>query len=175
MKRDLPFWGPRVWHYPKVLLVFFVLFPLAFLAFCVWLRIEGDFTTAEAIVFGVPGVPISWLAFVRPRLVLTDDEVVVVGFLTSRYPLVDVVGAEPDYMGTWFRLADGSGFWTSVLQRPNWAAWLGRRSRADRIATTILTAAALKRGEEPPEPVGGKRGKGDLSSGLFIGMSGSGG
>ncbi|HEY0890238.1 MAG TPA: hypothetical protein VGE38_11565 [Nocardioides sp.] len=166
----IPFRGPNVWRHPTALVGFFVLLGIAWTALAAWFGFTGEIHPAQAIVLGPPALPVVWGMFVHPRLVLTDDEVIVVGLMTMRYRLSDIVGAEPGYHGTWFQLANGDGFMAAMLEHPNYAAWLGIRSRADRVATTILTAAAAKRGEPAPEPIGGKRGKGDLGAGISMGL-----
>ncbi|WP_139230158.1 hypothetical protein [Nocardioides terrae] len=168
---QIPFSGPNVWHYPKALMAFFVLFGLAWTSACLALGLAGQLTVAQTIIFGAPALPVAWCSFVRPRLALTEDEVIVVGLVATRYRLRDVVDAKPGHGGTAFRLADGDTFSTSVLQRPNYAAWFGRVSRADRVVTEILTAAAGKRGEPAPDPVGDRHGVADAKSGILMGIA----
>ena len=105
-----------------------------------------------------PWLPATWVFVVRPRLVMLDEELVVVGvFTTRRYPLRDIVGADPTGFGTYFSLADGDTFCASTIARPNYAAWLGRRTRAHKVATRIVVRAAELRGDPVPDPVGQPR------------------
>jgi hypothetical protein len=168
MKGGVPFWGPNVWHHPKLGMAFFVVVSVAYAA--LWVRLAVDDGEWPFVLLGVGGLVLTWCLVFRPRAVLLADEVVVVRwFTTRRYPLVEVVDATPGYHGTAFRLADGRTFNAGTLQRPNYAAWFRRRSRADVVATRILAAAAGRRGEPAPEPIEPRR-KGDLRSGIFAGI-----
>jgi hypothetical protein len=119
-------------------------------------------------------VAATWIAGLRPRVGLVGDEVVIVSiFRTRRFPLREVVGASPGYYGTELRLADGRTFTAGTVQRPNFAAWRGRESRADRVASIVLAAAAHERGEPPPAPPGAHRNAGDLPSGVTSGLGAS--
>lgn len=105
----------------------------------------------------------TWVFVVRPRLVMLEDEIVLVGVLaTTRYPLRDVMSARPSGYGTYFSLTDGEVFCASTLSRPNYAAWLRLRTRAHRAATEILVRAAQLRGDPIPAPVEQPRELGEI-------------
>ena len=167
----VPVYGPNVWRHPRWLIGFFVLVCLAFASLSISLGIDGQASAPEVTLWATPGLVLTWLLLVRPRIVLTDDEVIVVRPLTTRrYQLRSIVDAAPGYYGTTFTSDDDSTFSAATLQRPNYAAWFGRTSRADRVATLILTAAARLRNDPAPEPLGGKRNAGDIKAGFWAGV-----
>jgi hypothetical protein len=160
MARGVPFRGRNVWHQPVGMLVFCVsacLF-LAFLSFA----FEPSDWAFIVLLCTAPGLA-SWIFVIRPRLVMLDEELVLVGVAwTWRYPLRDVVRAEPDGFGTTFWLVNGDTFNAATLARPNYAAWLKRRTRAHKVATVILFRAAELRGDPPPNQVDQSRGLGEI-------------
>ncbi|GAA1949795.1 hypothetical protein GCM10009798_06280 [Nocardioides panacihumi] len=112
----------------------------------------------------LPWLPATWVFVIRPRLIMLDDELIVVGvFATKRYPLREVVRAEPDGYGTYFWLASGEMFCAATLWRPNYAAWFRWRTRAHKVATKILVRGAALRGDPQPSQVDQARGLGDMT------------
>jgi hypothetical protein len=88
----------------------------------------------------------------RPRLELRDDVVLARGLvLSKRIPLTELVDARAGYHGIELMTRDGRHFTpTFVGEKSNLYLFLGRRGRADDIATTLLTAAR-------PDSVPGRR------------------
>jgi len=168
---EIPFRGAKVWHHLRIGMAFFTVLSVGYAALWVSLGIRGQASPTEVILWATPAPLLTWFIVIRPRLVVMDDEVIVVRPLTTRrFPLRQIISASPGYYGTDFKLVDGSMFTAATLQRPNYAVWFGRPSRADKVATQILNAAADLRGEPSPQPPGWRRSKGDVSAGLWAGI-----
>ena len=161
MGAAIPFRGPGVWHHPAGYLAFCVVV-CAFLAFISMALEPADWLLIVALCT-LPALT-SWVCCLRPRLVLLQEEVVVVDvLLTTRYQLRDVVRAEPTGFGTTFWLVSGDVFVAPTLWRPNYLGWLGRTGRAHKVAAIVLARAAELRGDPAPEPLRQARGTGEIT------------
>jgi len=145
----------QVWRAPKA--VIGTCFVGLLIAYVVVMTDPGSALTRSmflASILVLAGcVALVYWTVVRPRLILTANEIVIVKwFRTVRVPLVDVVAARAAYYGLTFSLADGSTRECSCLQTPNYARWLGRPSRADRVGAYVVGRAAAARGETPQSP-----------------------
>jgi len=119
-------------------------------------------------------VPLAavWALIVRPRVAVVGADIAVVQwYRTVCFPSRLLVGVHPDYWGSDLVLSDGRIVRTSTLQRPNWAAWIGRASRADKVGYKLLCIAASARGEPDPQRPGYRRSSGDLSGGFFAAVT----
>lgn len=140
------------------------------LCVAVWLFLVAMLAVPDALdwrfaVLVIVAPPLAtWIFVARPRLIMLANELVVVGvFQTKRYPLRDIVRAEPDSYGTSFWLANGDMFCASTIARPNYAVWFKLRTRAHKVATIILVRAAELRGDPAPDPVAQPRELGDIN------------
>ncbi len=162
----VPFFGDTVWHHHWSSAGLSVLLAMGSSAFVAWVALGGDAPAWWWLVCVAPPF-LVWICVLRPRVVIADSEIVVVKwFRTLRRPLRDLVGARPGYFGTELMFAVGGSVVAGTLQRPNWAAWLGKLSRADKVAHRLLCRAALSRGEPPPSISSPRRSVGDLRAGL---------
>ena len=101
MESTVPVYGPNVWRHPSTLIGFFVLVSLAFASLYISLAVDGQASAPEVTLWATPGLVLTWLLMVRPRIVLTDDEVIVVRPMTiGRYRLCSIVDARPGYYET---------------------------------------------------------------------------
>lgn len=169
--------GTRVWRFHAST---FIVVVLSLLVLFVAIAVDALFV---ATVLTAVGSALAWLCIVRPRLLVTTNEVIVVKwFRTIRFPLAEVLSAQSDYYGLTFNLVDTpsseESLWqrtcsTSVLQTWNVTKWLGRESRADRVGALLTREAAVLRGEDPatddvPE---GRRGFGNLFMGFWTAIT----
>ena len=167
------FWGRGVWHHPwwAVVALVGMLGGYAVIVGIVAVRDPGSRPFSVPVGLAVP--PMLWFIVVRPRIVLDREDVTVVNwFRTGSFPLASVVDARPGYWGTEFDLTDGAAFTAGVLQRPNYKAWLGRASRADKVAMLVLEGGAQLRGQRPTVVLPPGRGVGDLGTGLGAALAG---
>lgn len=129
---------------------------------------DDSLSIAERFLYTIVPLAGVWVLVLRPQVVVLDNEIVVIQWRrTIRFQAALLVGVAFDYYGTDLELSDGQVVRTDTLQRPNWAAWTGKKSRADRITYELLCHAAAKRGEPKPEPAGSRRSTGDVSGGVF--------
>ena len=93
----------------------------------------------------------------RPRVELKQDAILARGIIFSKQiPLTELVDARAGYDGITLSTRDGKRFTpTFVGEKSNLWMLLGRRSRADDIATALMTAAR-------PDFVPGRRRRADL-------------
>jgi hypothetical protein len=111
---------------------------------------------AVGVVFLLAAVGGSWLFAFRPRLLLTDEQLVVINPLRSwRIPLEQIgsVGTA-SYFGVTIEYFDGHVMrrvtaW--AVQKANVSRWLNKTVRADRVAAEIRTASRRRR--MPPDEV----------------------
>jgi hypothetical protein len=109
----------------------------ALMAVVLWIgavvELTGEAALAALAVTGVAvvyGLSVWWVAL-RPKLVLTDDEVVTVNpWGTQRIALDDVVGASPGLFGARLHLRDGWSITTFALSQ----AYSGFPDRGRRVA-----------------------------------------
>jgi hypothetical protein len=107
--------------------------------------LEALTLTGIAVVYGL----FVWWMFLRPKLVLTDDEVVVVNpWGTTRVPLADVVGLSGGYMGAYLQLRDGWSVRIFALAE----AYGGGLRRGRRVAEAADAVAHRKRLRAPQPP-----------------------
>ena len=89
-------------------------------------------------------VPFSWSLSLRPRLLISDGTVKVVGPLsTSRFALDDLVSAEGGRILR-LRLRDGSAVSVWAVQSSNFALWTGG-GRAWEVALELTRTLGLSR------------------------------
>ena len=79
----------------------------------------------------------------RPVVKLLDDRVLARGVVFNRtVRLEDLKRVEPGYYGLTLVECDGKRFTVSFVgERANYAAWLGKKTRADSKAQTLVAAA----------------------------------
>jgi hypothetical protein len=83
----------------------------------------------------------------RLRLELTDDGVTMFRlFTTTRVAWLDISDISVDYYGLHVRRTDGAVVTAGFLGKPNWATWLGRRSRGDEVAELLAARVLAERG-----------------------------
>jgi Bacterial PH domain len=78
----------------------------------------------------------------RSRITIADECVVVRNPLwTQRVRLAEIASVEPGYSGLQITTAEGRTVTAWAVQKSNWSAWRGRRTRADEIAAAIVRHA----------------------------------
>lgn len=93
----------------------------------------------------------------RAAIVLDEDTLTVISAVkTYRIPLRDVQMVRGGYYGLEIKVRSRRlPITASAIQKPNWANWTGRRTRADEVADAILEARnRLEAGGVPPVPQG---------------------
>lgn len=84
---------------------------------------------------------VSWLVWAGvlwPKLCLEDESLTIRNFGRSRsVPRGMVLRAYPHYFGIWIVQKDGHGHRAWAVQRPRYAGWIRRPTRADRVADEI--------------------------------------
>jgi hypothetical protein len=100
--------------------------------------LEGWPTRLSSLGIGIAFFVVAY----RPRLELKGDLIVARGIVFSKQiPLTELIDARPGYYGITLTTRDGRGFTpTFVGEKSNLRLILGRRGRADEIATTLLAA-----------------------------------
>ena len=94
-----------------------------------------------AVMTGAVAVGFFLYAF-RVCLSAADDGLIVRSLSAeTRIPWDDIVDCAPGYFGIRITRRDGSSVNASAVQRPNYAVWLKRESRADRVAAEIRRRA----------------------------------
>ncbi|HEU5030312.1 MAG TPA: PH domain-containing protein [Spirillospora sp.] len=78
----------------------------------------------------------------RSRITIADQCVVVRNPLwTHRVRLGEIAAVEPGYSGLRITTAEGRTVTAWAVQKSNWSAWRGRRTRADEVAAAIVRSA----------------------------------
>ncbi len=74
----------------------------------------------------------------RMRIEIADDGVTVFNYIgTRRVAWTEITEVTADYYGLRLLLANGQIVTASGLAKPNWAAWLNRRTKVDDVADLI--------------------------------------
>lgn len=100
---------------------------------------DGFETRILGFALGLVLIACGW----RPVLKLLDDRVFARGVVFSRtVRLEDLKRVEPGYYGLTLVEDEGKRFTVSFVgEKANYAAWLGKKNRADSKAQTLVTAA----------------------------------
>ncbi|WP_438289540.1 hypothetical protein [Streptomyces sp. HUAS TT7] len=125
---------------------------LGFLAFAAWGffdALPGDldadvlmFTGAFLIVTAA-GLLYSF----RTSITLTTHRVIVQNLgLTNWVQIAEISAVTAGYSGTVITTYDGRTLQGLAVEKPNYARWLGRRTRADHVVNAIRSAAGLSNG-----------------------------
>ena len=85
-------------------------------------------------VYGFGAWRYAFVPFVALR---TSDVLVRNRWGQQVIPYGDIASVHPGYYGTTFRLKTGSSVTAWAVQKPNWASWLHRRTRADDLSDAI--------------------------------------
>jgi hypothetical protein len=127
---------------------------LGFIGASAWLTVDpADTSMRDRVLVGAAGVLAVVLLPVclfRWRMLLKQDELVLVFLRTRRLPLREIVAAKTvPRQGLTFVLADGQEDSFGALVNSAWAHRRKEATRADLAARTVLIAAAQARGEVP--------------------------
>lgn len=97
---------------------------------------------------GIAGLLYCFATSIR----LTEDRVVVRNLgLANEVCLSDIVEMEAGYSGTVLTTREGRTVRALAVEKPNYAKWLGRTSRSDRVLASIR--AAIRQASAPPGAV----------------------
>ncbi|MFE0174068.1 hypothetical protein ACFWZ2_17280 [Streptomyces sp. NPDC059002] len=139
----------RVWR---------VAMPIRVAAFCVasGFAVLGGITVwqwftgppeADMVLFAVlflGGAIAGFLYCFATSVAITDDRVTVRNLgLVDWIPLSDIASVEAGYSGLTITAHDGRVVRGRAVEKPNYARWLGRRTRADRVVDEIRFASGL--------------------------------
>jgi hypothetical protein len=109
---------------------------------------KGD-AGALAVVWSFVVISLSLMMYsiLRPKLVLADDKITVVKlFGAARVDWGDVAGVVSGYWGLTIILRDSRRVRAQfILAKPNYSLWLGRETRADKVAKWIVDLAGVDR------------------------------
>lgn len=102
-------------------------------------------TDAEGVLIAIGALAtvglLIWRGYFHPSLTLEARTLTVRNPIrTKRIRLGDVTSIEPEWDGLSVTTSDDSSIRAWAVQKPNIALMLGRRTRADRVAETILAA-----------------------------------
>ncbi|MEV5982593.1 hypothetical protein [Streptomyces sp. NPDC052114] len=123
------------------------------LAVCiVWPLLRGapaaGYMQASLFFFG--GAIVGFLYAFATSVAMTDDKLVVRNLgLVDWIPLQDIKAVEGGYSGLTITAHDGRVLRGRAVEEPNYALWLGRRTRSDRVVADIR--AASRRAAEDAE------------------------
>jgi hypothetical protein len=79
-----------------------------------------------------------WLYALRVSITASDNGVTVVSLTgTTRIAWDEIMHCTPGYWGIEITLRDGTVVNASAIQKPNYATWLKRRTRADEVADAL--------------------------------------
>lgn len=125
---------------------------LAFLFFSggvIWPWLTGA-PAAEymlACPFFLAGAIVGFLYSFATSLAITEDRLIVRNLgLLDWMPLQEIKSVEAGYGGLTITAHDGRVLRARAVEKPNYAQWLGRRTRADRVVEEIRFAAGLTTG-----------------------------
>lgn len=116
----------------------------------VWLALAVGFTlggvTTGVIVMVWCVVPLlmlmAWRFSFVPHVALTPSSVVVTNRIgKTTIPYADIAAVHPGYYGTMIKRRSGGAVVAWAVQKPNWATWFKKRTRADELADAIRSRA----------------------------------
>ncbi|MDT0425351.1 MULTISPECIES: hypothetical protein [Streptomyces] len=115
------------------------------LAFAILGLITGAAGAGPVFAVFLAGAGVAGLLYgFATSITLTDDRVIVRNFgLTEEVMLTDVVRVDVGYGGTSLFGRDGAKVRAFAVEKPNYAAWMGRVTRADRVKKALLDAAKI--------------------------------
>ncbi|WP_158678800.1 hypothetical protein [Streptomyces sp. Tu6071] len=118
---------------------------VGFLALAVFGVIAGVAKAGPVFVLFLAAAGVAGLLYgFATSITLTDDRVIVRNFgLTEEVMLTDVVRVDVGYGGTSLFGRDGAKVRAFAVEKPNYAAWMGRVTRADRVKKALLDAAKI--------------------------------
>jgi len=105
----------------------------------------ADQISVKTAVFSMPvflamaAIGLSYT--VRYRIVLADDTLTIVNFVTERFPIGHVASAKATRTGLVFTMYGGKTCTASAIETGLLAQSLGRRTRADEVIDAVLKAA----------------------------------
>ncbi|MFJ2773218.1 hypothetical protein [Streptomyces sp. NPDC087300] len=106
---------------------------------------EADMLLCSA--FFLVGAVLGLLYSFATSLAITEDRLVVRNLgLLDWIPLQEIKSVEAGYGGLTITAHDGRVLRARAVEKPNYARWLGRRTRADRVVEEIRFAAGLTTG-----------------------------
>ena len=127
-----------------------------------WLALALGFTIGAGVAAGVLVIVWSVLPLVTlmawrfsfvPYVTLTQTAAVVrnrIGMKTIPYG--DIAWVRPGYYGTTIKTKSGSAVVAWAVQKPNWATWFNKQTRADELAAAIKQRmAAVSYGAHPED------------------------
>ncbi|NEA41925.1 hypothetical protein [Streptomyces sp. SID11385] len=120
-----------------------VILGVGFLAFAVFGVITGAAKAGPVFAVFLAAAGVAGLLYsFATSITLTDDRVIVRNFgLTEEVMLTDITRVDVGYGGTSLFGRNGIKVRAFAVEKSNYAAWLGRVTRADRVKKALLDAA----------------------------------